>query len=249
VRDTRFEDHATLPVSTACVVANGMRETLASLLTAPVRVWCTEPVVPAPRAWSSIANGAHGYRVRGSHSEAAIVASAEDIASLVGAVLGEPVTGRGLSVLEQSVADRLLRALASTLAPLVGSNGQCATLDGAQGLSTYFDVVFDGGARGRVGVAAAAEPEPVARPGVSLDDILDADCELCVRLDLGPLSAAQILSLEPGMWLPISTSKGFSGVASVAGTRLCDGECGVMNGRYALAVIDPTRGRSNSPSL
>jgi hypothetical protein len=243
VREPRFVERSTLPLRAACVVANAMREALASLLSAPVRVRCSEPVAPGVHALEALAKGTQGFRVRGSRSEAAVFAGRADVATLVAAVFDERDEGRSLSEIERIVAARLLNALAHSLAPIVGANAECLDLTNAEGFATYFDVFVDAPAQARIGVAAPAESEVPAGAGVSLDDLLDIECEVCIGFDVGGLSAAEVAALGPGTYLPIPSSKRLAGAVSVAGSRVCDGECGVLDGRYALAVTGPTRGR------
>ncbi|HEY6325785.1 MAG TPA: hypothetical protein VIW73_04615, partial [Candidatus Cybelea sp.] len=90
VRETRFERRSSLPASAACVVANGIRETLTALLGSPVTLRLFEPVMPDPDAWDAIARDATMYRVRGSVADAAIVLRAADAIAFASAVFGEP---------------------------------------------------------------------------------------------------------------------------------------------------------------
>jgi len=125
VRQARFETRSSLPTSAACVVANGVRETLASVLGVAVSVRLFEPVIPDPAAWQAIAQHASLYRVRGSVAEAVIILRPNDAISLVAAVFGEPAgqtsNQRLLSPIELDVANRIASAIAANLSVVCGT--------------------------------------------------------------------------------------------------------------------------------
>ena len=73
IRKPVFGPRSALPPSAACVVANGVRETLTSILSSPVEMRVFEPSIPTAPAWPAIVKDAVLYRVRGSIADAAIV--------------------------------------------------------------------------------------------------------------------------------------------------------------------------------
>ena len=73
LKEVRFESRSSSADSAACVVANGVRETLSSLLGLPVSMRLFEPSIPAPQAWPANLREARLYRVRGNITDAAIV--------------------------------------------------------------------------------------------------------------------------------------------------------------------------------
>ena len=107
VRRTHFEERSSLPTSAACVVANGVRETLTSLIGAPIAMRLFEPAIPSPRAWGAIVCDAALYRVRGNVADAAVVLRASQACALAAAIFGEPSPEqpprRELSPLENEV--------------------------------------------------------------------------------------------------------------------------------------------------
>src|SRR5581483_8029409 len=99
-----------------CVVANGVREALASLLLVPVEVRLFEAVIPSIEAWEAILQDALLFHVQGSLNEAAIVLRPRDACTLACAAFGEQMDAeRALSPIEHEVIQRLLRSLAGTL--------------------------------------------------------------------------------------------------------------------------------------
>ena len=106
LRRARFEARSSLPISAACVVANGVRETLGSLLGEAVALRLFEPSIPAPQAWPTILRDARLYRLRGNVADAAIVLRTPDAVALAAALFGESrVAGpdRALSPIECDV--------------------------------------------------------------------------------------------------------------------------------------------------
>jgi hypothetical protein len=73
VRRAVLEPRSLLPVSAACLVANGVRERLAEILATDVSLRLLEPRLPDPDAWHAIARDATCYRVRGPLADAAVV--------------------------------------------------------------------------------------------------------------------------------------------------------------------------------
>ena len=115
VRAARFETRSMLPISAACVVANGVRETLSSLLRVSVGVRLFEPSIPSPQAWPAILERARLYRLRGHVADAAIVLRPVDAAALAAALFGEshPAGARDLSPIECDVIDRMVSTIAA----------------------------------------------------------------------------------------------------------------------------------------
>jgi len=55
IRKMRFESRSALPISAACVVANGVRELLGELIGAALSLRLLVPLLPDVRAWNAIA--------------------------------------------------------------------------------------------------------------------------------------------------------------------------------------------------
>src|ERR1700734_1263613 len=123
LKRARFEARSALPISAACVVANGVRETLSSLLGVPVAMRLFAPSIPSPHAWQAILDNARLYRVRGNVADAAIVLRAADANGLSAALFGESGNGaaqRSLSPIECDVLDRMVASIAANLGAVCG---------------------------------------------------------------------------------------------------------------------------------
>jgi hypothetical protein len=242
VRTAWFEERSSLPIAAACLVASGIRETLRSILSLPVTVRLLEPVIPSPEAWSAIARGATMYRFRGSVADAAIVVRASDAAALAAAAFGErpapAPTDRQLSPIERDVLDRTIAALAGTLNVVCGARerdsvDRVATIGG---FVTYFELVLEQSIEARLGIALSRDPESEPRGHLGNDDLADIPLVPAVHVDLVSIDAGALANLSIGTFLPVSRASGFRGHLQIAGQTLARGVCGVLGGRYALAV-------------
>lgn len=242
VRAASFEERSLLPVGAACVVASGIRERLGAVLDAAVRVRLFEPAIPSPHAWESIARGARIVRIRGSAADAAIVLRPGDALALACAAYGETWCARSpfreLSALEGRALDRIVTAVAETLAPVCGTferepPERLATL---AGFVSYFEVLIESPLEARLGIALSRDPAPERRSGLRPEDLDDVAIEAVARVDLGEIAAAALAALAPGAIVPITHWDGSRGSLHAAGRTLAVGACGIRNGRYAFIV-------------
>jgi hypothetical protein len=245
IRTLTFEERSMLPVSAACVVASGVREALASLFGEAVDLKLYEPTIPQPSAWNAIVRDATVYRVRGTAIDAAVIVRPEDASALAAAAFGEhEARAATLSMLERTVLERTVRAMAMQFGPICGTAGELtvdAQLD-VRTLRTFFELQVERPVRARIGVALSRDPLPDAHPGVTVDDLFDLEVELGVKVDLGVHTAADVGALEPGSILPIPEGA-LRGTLLLAGRPLAAGECGVYGQHYALAIDRTPTGR------
>ncbi len=241
IRPLRFASRSSLPASAACVVANGVRETLASLLGGPASMRVCEPAIPAASAWPAIVRDALLYRVRGSVADAAIVLRSADAVALAGAIFGESdghgCARRALSPLERDVIDRTAGAMAANLSSVCGAIAEfsverVATL---AGFITYFELLLEEPVAARIGVALSREPLPEPRGCVEIGLLAGVPIAARASLDLGTIEAEAAARLRPGSVVALRRAD-LRCVLTSRGQRLASGRCGVRNGRYALEV-------------
>ncbi|MHB8141019.1 MAG: hypothetical protein ACYDHD_07200 [Vulcanimicrobiaceae bacterium] len=237
VRPAYFEARSQLPVAAACVVANGVRETLSALLAAPLEVRLFEPVVPSPTAWQAIFAGALAYRVRGPASDAAVLLRPEDAGALAHAAFGEPGGGdRALSAVERRVVERAVAAVSGALAPVCGFSQMPAleACSGCSGFVSYFELELVGASCARIGIALTREPTAEVRATVRLEDLGDVEVELAVLLPAGERPAGLLCALEPGAVLaPVNLQRA---QLRLGARTLLTGEAGARGGRAALRI-------------
>lgn len=240
VRTARFEARSALPVSAACVVANGVRETLSSLFGAAVGIRLFEPSIPSPQAWTVICENARLYRFHGSVADAAIVLRPPDAVALAAALFGEPhpCAVRVLSPIECDVLDRMIGAIAANLGAVCGKRegGAIERVGAIAGFVTYFEVSIEEPVRAGIGVALSRDPAP--EPGAALDirHLGAIRINAGVTLDLGTAQAAAVAGIGIGTTLTIAQAAFHTCELAVHRRRIAIGRCGVQNGYYALVV-------------
>lgn len=252
VRPMVFETRTTFPVSAACVVANGIRETLGTLLQSPVDLRLFEPSVPSKNGWRAIIDGARIYHIRGPRADAAIVLRPSACVALASAAFGETESStRALSALETTVLDRLVSAVAGHFVPVCGAHADglvpepVASVDG---FLTYFELSLDRPVSASIGVALTGHPQAESAGTLRMEDLLAVEIEVNVQTEGTIVPAGELATLEPGTIVPITVSTGLTAVATVAGRPFAGGECGVRANRFALAIgLSPCTERGSGP--
>jgi len=240
VRAARFERRSLLPLSAACLVANGVRESLGALLGSALTVSLLEPVVPSNDAWSAIGADAVAFRVRGDRADAAIVLGFADASALAAAAFGErtmPTRALAqLSEIEREVVERAVAALAPSIGAICGTGDRRAPerLSGIAGFATYFELVVQGALSARIGIALSREAEPEPAAGLDLDALAAVRLRVRAALGLGSISAGEAAALAAGAIVPIPSTGALGGRLHVGGRTLALGTCGVLGGRYAF---------------
>jgi hypothetical protein len=180
------------------------------------------------------------------------VLRAADASALVRSAFGESeIDAHALSALESTVLDRIVNGIAQCLVPVCGVRVD-QTLpqrtDGVAGFTTYFELQIERPVSARVGIALARAG--ATDPGATLmpEDLLDVQVELSVCTKGVLLPARELAALEPGAFVPITSTSGLTAVATVAGRPIAVGECGVRGNRLALAIgLSPCPQGSSEP--
>ncbi len=238
VRRACFERRSSLPVSAACVVANGVRETLGALLATPVSLRLLEPVIPDAEAWNAVCADAQLFAVRGQLCDAAFVLRPQDALALASSAFGEQTgASRRLSAVEQEVLVRALRGVAGALAPVCGREpSPLERILDIRGYVTYFELLVERPVQARIGIALSADPASRGSATLRIEDLLDIQVELSVEFARGRLPAAAFLDLRPGANVPMTTRIGEPGRLRLGGAVLARGECGALGERGAFIV-------------
>ena len=240
IRKAAFGPRSGLPPSAACVVANGVRETLTSILSSPVEMRLFEPSVPPLPAWPAIVKGAVLYRVRGSIADAAIVLRCADALSLVAALFGEGFAHheRELSPIERDVLDRTVNAIAAHLGSVCGTReNRCVERIGAiEGYATYFELLIEEPVAARIGIALSRDPSPEPQRRIEIGHLGSVSLTARATLDLGRIPSRAVAELRPGSVLTFRPHDLQRCALRMHGRSLARGGCGVRNGRYAFHV-------------
>ena len=241
IRRVTFGARSALPTSAACVVANGIREALASLLGAAVEVGISEPVIPGESAWVHILHDATVYRVAGAVADAAIVLRCNDAFALIGALFGEPVhaqTRRELSPIENDVLDHTARAMASHLGALCGARDTNAVerMQSLGRFSTYFEILIESPLTARIGIALARDPQFPPQLRLEIAHLAAVALRVRATMRLGALRAGEAAALRSGAYVSLSADSMQRCTLYAGGRLLMRGSCGVRNGHYAVTI-------------
>ncbi len=248
VRRAVFVRRPRIPLDAACVVANGVRESLRTMLGEGCTVALGEPVALDAAAWSILIRDAHVFATPGRATDVAFVLGRRDARTLVDAAFGEAASHRGAtSALEHSAVERIVARCANACDVLCAERrGPTRAVDAAQlpQCAAFFDVRVTAPVRFTLGVGLLrelpdAEPAPLLSPAALRAVPLTAR----VVLGWGQITARRLLELRPGDLVPLGTKVADEGELNVAGQRVAGGICGAIRGRAAFVVRSlPSRG-------
>jgi flagellar motor switch/type III secretory pathway protein FliN len=242
VRRARFVPRPSLPVDAACVVANGVREALRTLLGEACAVTIGEPVALDAAAWRSLAHGALLFATPGRATDVVFVLAARDARRLVRAAFGEDIAaGDGSwSALEAGAVERIVARCATACDALcVERRGPTSAVDAARipRSVAYFDVRVAAPLELTIGVGILRElPEPPPAATVTAATLGGVGLHVRAILGRGTLSLPRLLGLRVGSLVALSTKVDGQGELNLAGQRIALGTCGVRNGHAAFEV-------------
>lgn len=241
VRRARFVPRPSLPVDAACVVANGVREGLRTLLGEACTVAIGEPVALDAEAWRRLAHDALLFATPGRATDVVFVLAARDARRLVAAAFGEePAEGGSWSTLEAGAIERIVARCAHAADALcVERRGPTSLVDAARipRLVAYFDVRVTAPVTFTLGVGIVRDL-PEAPPVMTVSPAALGEVRLDVRVVLGraALPVGRLLELRAGSVVILSTKVDGEGELNVAGQRIAFGTCGLRQGRAAIEV-------------
>lgn len=242
VRDVAFEARSTLPLSAACLVANGVREALARSLAREVDVELFEPTLPSAAQRRVLLADALVYRVRGRICDGFVIVRGSDARKLVALAFGETERSEhdALSEIERATLERvvgrlvpLCNSLCGTLGPTVREAADRAASD----VATYFEVRTCGAPRIAVGFALTRDPSEDVGETIALDDLSDVRLTGTVVCGWGALPVPTFSRLAPGATIALDTPLGGHGVLRFGDVTFARGTCGVKDGRSVLGVF------------
>jgi hypothetical protein len=238
LRRPRFVPRSTLPVSAACVVANGVREQLSRLLATDFEVELIEPAIPGPSERRLLADGATVLRVRGRLCDGFVIVRPADARRLAALAFGEAERSERdrLSEIERATLERIVAGLVPLCASLCGTLGPVARETServACDLATYFEVRTLGRPRIAVGFGLSRDPAEDVAGALTLDDLAAVELEARVEVGAGNLGVPAFSRLAAGATLALDTPLGASGILRFGDVVFARVTCGVANGRNA----------------
>jgi flagellar motor switch/type III secretory pathway protein FliN len=239
LRPIAFAARSTLPLSAACLVANGVRETLSRLLAVELEVDLIEPAIPGAGERRVLLEGATILRVRGRLCDGFVILRPADAQRLVALAFGEDerCERAPLSEIESATLDRIASALVplcntlcGTLGPVTRELAERAACD----LAAYFEVRTTGRVRVALGFGLSRDPAEEIGERITLDDLADVELEGTVEFGRGTLRVPAFSRLACGVTLALDTPLGGPGALRFGDVRFARGDCGVVSGRNAF---------------
>jgi flagellar motor switch/type III secretory pathway protein FliN len=245
VRRASFIPRPQLPIDAACVVANGIREALRTLLGEACAVTIGEPVALDAPAWRVLTQDALLFATPGRATDVIFVLSGGDARRLVHAAFGEePAPGDGAwTALEAGAIERIAARCATACDALCAERrGPTAAMPATRvpRAAAYFDVRISAPVTLTIGVGVVRELiEPAPTRTLSLEALAQVSIDARVILGRATLSAASLLTLQAGAVVHLTTKVAGEGELNLAGQRIAFGTCGVRNRHAAFEVRYP----------
>jgi hypothetical protein len=242
VRQARFVPRPSVPVDAACVLANGVREGLRTLLGEACSVTIGEPVALDAAAWRSLTHDALLFATPGRATDVVFVLAARDARRLVAAAFGEDGSADqgSWSALEAGAIERIVGRCANACEALcVERRGPTRAVDAAQlpRAVGYFDVRVSAPVALTLGVGIVRDlPEAPPLATVTPATLGGAGVDVQVVLGRVELPIPRLLELRAGSVVVLSTKVEGEGELNVAGQRIAFGICGLRHGRPAFEV-------------
>jgi flagellar motor switch/type III secretory pathway protein FliN len=242
VRAARFVPRSSIPLAAACLVANGLRETLRELFGERCELTIGEPAAIDVRAWETLSRDAHCFITYGRQTDIVLVLPRRDARALVMRAFGEgdaPGT-TALSVLELQAVERIAARCAAAFDPLCAERrgtSQPIGADAAPVCVAYFDVRVHTPIALELGVGIVRElPDP--GPAGTFAPALLGSIAVDVRAEIGngTIDAAALLRLVPGQVIELGAAFGSGGRLKIADRSFASGIAGVSRGRYSFEV-------------
>jgi flagellar motor switch/type III secretory pathway protein FliN len=250
VRALRFWPRSSIPLEAACVVANGLRETLRELFGETCELVVGEPCAVGTDAWRVLAHDALLFLTRGRQTDIVLVIPRADARRLVLAAFGETAPApqpnepldRDCSALELQAIERIAARCAPAFDPLCAER-RSPSRPVAHGevprCAAYFDVRVHAPAPLVLGVAIVrALPDPGPAAGLSAGALDAVPLTLRVVFATGRVDAGSFLRWRTGDVVPFDTTIGSAARLDLAGRAFACGAPGRCGSRAALRLDD-----------
>lgn len=247
VRALRFVPRASVPLETACVVANGIRDTLRELL-GECDLVLGEPAAIGPPAWALLAHDALLFLTRGRQTDVVIVLPQRDARRLVLRAFGEgdDLPGGACSALETHALERIASRCAAALEPLCRGRAEGPRRvreSEVPACTDFFDVRVRAPVALTLGIGVVRElPDPEPAALLARRSLEECTMDLRAVFAEGILDAAGFVELRPGSVVRLETKVGAPASLNLGTGRLATGAAGVVGSHTAFLVHDVATG-------
>jgi flagellar motor switch/type III secretory pathway protein FliN len=253
VRPLRFTPRASIPLEAACVVANGVRETLRELFGEACELVLGEPAALGVQAWPALARDALLFLTRGRQTDVVLVLPRPDARRLVLRAFGEAdaaaetaLPEAACSALEMHALELIAARCARAFDPLCAERfdaSRAVRIHDIPPCVAYFDLRVAAPIPLTLGIGIVRDlPEPGpagALPAAVLDDVT---VEARAVFAEGTIDAASFVSLCPGDVVKLDTKIGAAASLRIGDRRVAAGAPGAVRSRTALLVHDVALG-------
>lgn len=239
LRKPHFVKESNFPLTTACIVANNVRERFAAKLGCVASVDLFEPVAVTIGFMDRLLPGATVFAISAPAGRFWLLLSAQSVVALISAAFGEPGMRQpgALSALETQTLHAMARELAMLCAPIYGDIASLElTHDYAPmyEAASYFEVRIALNVPIYIGIVLACDPNDSF--GACIAPLQLENVALSVRGIAGScnITLAGLGALEIGDVLPMIRRESAQLITGKA--VLAQGTCGVANGRNAFLI-------------
>ena len=242
VRRARFVPRASIPLGAACLVANGLRETLRELFGERCELTIGEPAAIGPDAWDTLSREAHCFLTCGRQTDIVLVVPHDHARTLVlrafgeGELMGAPT----LSALELHAVERIAARCAAAFDPLCAERrgpSQRVDTGAVPACVAYFDVRVQMPILLEFGIGIVRElPDPGPTGSFSAGHLAHVPVELRAELASGTIDVATLLRLMPGDVIRLESQVDAEMTLKIGGRLIACGTAGVAGGRYSCEV-------------
>ena len=242
VRPLRFVPRVSIPLQAACLVANGLRETLRELLGERCELLLGEPVAVDAAAWPVLAADAFLFLTRGRQTDVVLVLPQADARRLVLHAFGEGDTlpEGACTALEVHALERIAARCAATFDPLcaerAGASRPVAAREVPQ-CAAYFDVRVQAPVPLTLGIGIVRDlPDPGASGALAPGALDDVPLRARAVMGAGTIGGAALGALRPGDVVALDAALDAPARLVLAGRTIARGTCGTAGGRSAFLV-------------
>ena len=242
VRRVRFVPRVSIPLQAACLVANGLRETLRELLGERCELVLGEPAAIDPNAWALLAADAFLFLTRGRQTDIVLVLPHADARRLVLRAFGEgdALPEGACTALEVHALERIASRCAVAFDPLcaerLGASRAVAAREVPQ-CAAYFDVRVHAPVPLTLGIGIVRDlPDPGPSGSLPPAALEGVPVRGRVVLGSGTIAAAAVANLRRGDVVMLDAALEAQARLTLGGRTYACGTCGVAAGRSAFLV-------------
>jgi flagellar motor switch/type III secretory pathway protein FliN len=242
VRRARFVPRASIPLGAACLVANGLRETLRELFGEHCELTIGEPAAIGPDAWNTLSREAHCFLTCGRQTDIVLVVPHGHARTLVLRAFGEgePLGASTLSTLELHAVERIAARCAAAFDPLCAERRGASQRVDARAVPAcvaYFDVRVQLPVALEIGIGIVRElPDPGPTGAFSAAHLARVPVEVRAEFARGTIDFATLLRLAPGDVVRLESQVDAATSLKIGGRAFASGTAGVAGGRYSCEV-------------